>query len=130
MEDSNSVVITGGGWTTTSQVTRYSLEGWVEDLAPLITARHRHACALYSADTGGKVYLVMGGTDSNGEPLSSTEQYSPGEQAWREATPLPRELHGLRAATLRNIVYLTGEVKILLTRSSLSLNLISSDLLR
>ena len=58
--DTNSVVITGGGSqygsSSTSRVTRYDMNGWVEDLPSLITARNNHACALYITDTGAKVY--------------------------------------------------------------------------
>ena len=55
----------------------------------------------------------MGGMDGS-KALSSTEQYSPGDDSWRESTALPRPLYGLRAATLGNIVYLTGEMVILI----------------
>ena len=60
------------------------------------------------------MYLVMGGRDAENEYLSSTEQYSPGDDSWRESTALPRPMAGLRAATLGNIVYLTGDMIILI----------------
>ena len=60
------------------------------------------------------MYLVMGGYDGGNERLSSTEQYSPGDDSWRESTALPRPLEAPRAATLGNIVYLTGEMMILI----------------
>jgi len=50
---------------------------------------------------GGKDYL-------KGSYLSSTETLQLGERAWRESTALPRPLFGLRAATLDNIIYITG----------------------
>ena len=55
----------------------------------------------------------MGGEDGSSF-LSTTEQYSPGDDSWRESTALPRPLDGPRAATLGNIVYLTGEMMILI----------------
>ena len=60
------------------------------------------------------MYLVMGGRDGKDERFSSTEQYSPGDDSWRESTALPRPLSSTRAATLGNIVYLTGEMIILI----------------
>ena len=60
------------------------------------------------------MYLVMGGYDGGNERLSSTEQYSLGDDSWRWSTALPLPMSGLRAATLGNIVYLTGEMMILI----------------
>ena len=51
----------------------------------------------------------MGGYDGE-KRLSSTETLQLGERAWRESTALPRPLFGLRAATLDNIIYITGEI--------------------
>ena len=55
--DSNSVVITGGydDNTIAFRVSRYNIEGWMEDLPRLTTRRWNHACALYTTDTGAKV---------------------------------------------------------------------------
>ena len=49
--------------------------------------------------------------------LSSTETLQLGEDAWRESTPLPRPLYELRAATLDNIIYITGEMIMLIVWS-------------
>lgn len=57
----------------------------------------------------------MGGFDAVSQlRLATTEQLTGGETEWTEAKwtqkeNLPRPLWGLRAATLGNIVYLTGE---------------------
>ena len=56
-----------------------------------------------------QVYLVMGGFDGQSK-LASTEQLTEGEADWRQSENLPRPLWGLRAASLGNIVYLTGQV--------------------
>ena len=56
---------------------------------------------------GGKDYL-------KGSYLSSTETLQLGERAWRESTALPRPLFGLRAATLDNIIFVTGEMIMLM----------------
>ena len=58
----------------------------------------------------------MGGHDGD-EILSSTETLQLGEDAWRESTALPQPLWGLRAATLDNIIYITGEMIMLIVWS-------------
>ena len=58
----------------------------------------------------------MGGYDGD-EILSSTETLQLGDSAWRESRALPRPLFGLRAATLDNIVYITGEMIMLIVWS-------------
>ena len=57
-----------------------------------------------------QVYVVMGGTEGGLDYLSSTEQLTLGGKSWRPSTPLPRPLVRLRAATLDNIIYITGEM--------------------
>ena len=52
----------------------------------------------------------MGGWDDGNKILSSTETLQLGEDAWRESAALPQPLTGLRAATLDNIIYITGEM--------------------
>ena len=59
----------------------------------------------------------MGGVDDGDNYLSSTETLQLGEDAWRESTALPRPLYGLRAATLDNIIYITGEMIMLIVWS-------------
>ena len=62
-----------------------------------------------------QVYVVMGGYGNR--RLSSTETLQLGEDAWRESTPLPRPLSRLRAASLDNIIYITGEMIMLIVWS-------------
>ena len=59
----------------------------------------------------------MGGYVGGSKYLSSTETLKLGEDAWRESTALPRPLFGLRAATLDNIIYITGEMIMLIVWS-------------
>ena len=44
--DTETVVITGGRYTSTT-VSVYGLQGWVEDLQPLNDGRRSHACTSY-----------------------------------------------------------------------------------
>jgi len=110
--DTSSVVITGG-WDTNSRgpskrVSRYDETDWVEDLPSLLAVRVWHGCALYTTDTGNKVYLVIGGSAGGNNYLSTTEQLTLGDKRWRQGTALPRPLNRLRAARLDNIIYITG----------------------
>ena len=59
-----------------------------------------------------QVYLVMGGFGS--KFLSSTEQYTPGDTSWTESTALPRPLWGLKATSLDNKIFITGEMMIII----------------
>ena len=54
----------------------------------------------------------MGGY--NGGPISSTEQYTPGDASWTLSTALPRGLNGPRATTLNNKIFITGEMMIVI----------------
>ena len=53
--------------------------------------------------------MVVGGFNGF-EVISSTETFQLGDDYWTESTALPRPLSGLRAATLDNIIYVTGEM--------------------
>ena len=73
-----------------------------------------------------QVYVVMGGVDGEKirygwtgfyNKLSSTETLQLGDSAWRENTALPLPLNGPRAATLDNIIYITGEMIMLIVWS-------------
>ena len=49
--DTGTVVITGGEYTYT-KVSRYSVQGWQEDLPALSTGRRNHACTSFMS--GGR----------------------------------------------------------------------------
>ena len=54
---------------------------------------------------------MVGGSDSNGNLLASTELliFGDTEFKWKEAGPLPQPLSVLRATTVANTVYTSGE---------------------
>merc|ERR1711892_541680 len=103
----DSVFITGGGYHPQT-VSRYDLQGWVEDLPQLIDGRDSHGCGSYLRVDGTQVLLVAGGAGGGHGSLSSTEVLTGDSPAWTKATPLPRALGGLRGISLDNIVYMTG----------------------
>ena len=61
--------------------------------------------------------LGDGGGPPPGRELSSTETLQLGDSTWRPSTALPRPLAELRAATLDNIIYITGEMIMLIVWS-------------
>lgn len=54
--DTDSVIITGGWYGDyLSFVTRYNIDGFVEELPPLNIARNGHGCSNYLNNQGNKV---------------------------------------------------------------------------
>ena len=90
-----------------SKVSRYNIDGWVEDLDDLLSPRRGHACTRY-LDQGVFVNLVCGGLDSVGERFSSCEINLDGDSSWSYASPLPEQIWFLRGITIDNRVLMTG----------------------
>ena len=56
---------------------------------------------------------MTGGIDSNYDKVDSTELLGPGSGSWRLlAALLPRPMKDMRLATVDNVLYLTGEMRI------------------
>jgi len=107
----SSMVLTGGRLvnTATNLVTSYNLEtGEGAELSGLITSRYHHACGSYHLPDLQMV-LVTGGWDGYG-PVNSTEvlDLSSAANGWREVGMLPSARYGLRAASLGDVLYVTG----------------------
>ena len=91
------------------QVTKYSTEGFQEDLPPLKTGRGEHACSGFHDDEGDFVLLVVGGKEDRDNYLTSTEIFQVGfSSQWKEVSPLPSRLNDARATTVNNNIYLLG----------------------
>jgi len=103
--DTETVVITGGRYTSTT-VSVYGLQGWVEDLQPLHTGRYWHACTSYKT-AGTQVFLVTGGYDGY-DFLDTTEVYDPSVGSWTAGARLPRPMRGLKAAYIAEQVLIFG----------------------
>ena len=90
------------------QVSKYSGEGFLQDLPPLKTGRKEHACSGYYNEEDNFVLLVAGGTEDHNY-LTSTEIFEVGASSeWEEVSPLPSRLYEARAATVNNNIYLLG----------------------
>ena len=116
----SSVILTGG-WYTLTTVSQYNEAGWEKDLPTLQTGRWNHGCAYFNNDAGSKVssinsnyyplitfqtMLVTGGYGR--ARLSSTELLVGTASAWVFTGELPSPRHGLRGATIDNMVLMTG----------------------
>ena len=51
---------------------------------------------------------MVGGLNSGGSYISSTEIWSPGDSTWTRVSPLPRTVADAGAASLKNRIYLFG----------------------
>ena len=90
-------------------MTQYGPDGFIDDLPELITGRKFHACAGYYNDLDHFVLLVVGGWTDHGR-INSTEIFEVGvSKQWTEVSPLSKSRMELRASTVNNVIYLTGE---------------------
>ena len=114
-------MITGGTYTQKT-ASRYSITGWMVDLANLTVGRYKHGCSSYYKDGAQvsicnsvimfvylfiKILLVAGGYDGD-IYLASTEIFDSG--SWRLVGELSHPADGVRGARLGNTVFMTGEL--------------------
>ena len=77
-----------------------------------------------------QIYVVMGGYYDEYNPHASAEQFSlEWYGKWRTFKALPRPLSGLRAITMDNIIYVTGQMTVLMIRDKFSLLCVISSTL-
>jgi len=106
---SESVILTGG-YKTRDKVTRYDMQGFVEELPSLLVGRYKHGCGAYLREDGSQVLLVTGGNNFGfiNDHEASTEILTEGSQSWTLANPLPRGLIGISGANLDGRLFMTG----------------------
>jgi len=125
------VIITGGMGESSSSdlpqrlatyskiVSKYDMNGWVEDLPSLNVARKDHGCAYYRRDNNELVFLVTGGiscvhgicTFRNGYKqarITSTEILPESASTWSFVGELPEAVSGIKGLTLNNNIFMTG----------------------
>ena len=90
-------------------MSRYNTEGWVEYLPQLKEGRRQHGCASYVDEQQSQVLLVTGGLNISLEEIDTTEILSLGSQEWIHVGRLPAAVQGIRAVTIGNVVYASGE---------------------
>jgi len=103
--DGQSIVLTGG--RRHNYVTRYNVNGFVEELTQLPENRYGHACA--ALPTGA--FIVAGGKDVDGGEsnyLSSVLTFLPGATAWTQLASLPRPLISAQASIVGGKIRVNG----------------------
>jgi len=103
--DGDTIVMTGGAGHNHNHVTRYNVDGFVEELPQLPKKRAAHACAALPST---KAFIVAGGYDGSFNFLSSVLTLLPGAQAWSSLASLPRSLSGARASIVGGKMRVTG----------------------
>merc|ERR1712107_363108 len=106
IDEGESFLLTGGVGSV-STVSRYNINGWVEDLDDLITGRTHHGCLQYSNTLGDRINLVCGGYDGS-NILSSCEVNKVGERTWSPMTSLPGVRWAVRGLTIGSQVLMIG----------------------
>jgi len=101
--DKDTIVMTGGH-TPHDYVTRYNINGFVEELPRLTGKRFAHACAALPST---KAFIIAGGSDGSSR-LSSVITLLPGAQAWTPLASLPTPLAGAPASIVGGKIRVTG----------------------
>jgi len=103
--DEDTIVMTGGGdYPGHNHVTRYNVNGFVEELPQLPGNRSGHACAALPST---KAFIVAGGSDGS-KWLNSVLTLLPGAQAWTPLASLPRVLLYSDASIVGGKMRVTG----------------------
>jgi len=97
----DTIVLTGGRGQ--NYVTRYNVNGFVEELPQLPEKRYAHACSALPA-TGA---LVVAGGQTSGY-TSSVLTLLPGAEDWTSLISLPRPLKGAQATIVGGRLRVTG----------------------
>jgi len=103
-EAGNTFVLTGGN-PAHKYVTRYNVNGFVEELPQLPENRAGHACAALPT-TGA--FVVAGGWDGSANHLSSVLTLLPGATEWTPLASLPRALSYAQASIVGGKLRMTG----------------------
>merc|ERR1712142_913 len=110
IKDGSFSILTGGYWFGKyyNTVTRYNIEGIMESMPPLISARDLHGCGSFINQHNKKVYVVAGGSSKGNTYLRSTELLYATTRKWRAGQELPRALQSLASVSFRNSVLIFG----------------------
>jgi len=104
-DSSSSSIILTGGYPHKRRVTRFNLQGKVEDLPDLQVSRYAHGCGAYKSGES-KIMVVAGGYD--GYRISSTETFKMGSSSWTFGEALPWAIDRLSSLSLESEILLFG----------------------
>jgi len=101
--DEDTIVTIGG--QLHDYVTRYNVNGFVEELPQLPENRYYHACAALPST---KAFIVAGGVTDGSKRLSSVVTLLRGATSWTPLASLPRQLWAAHASIVRGKMWMTG----------------------
>merc|ERR1712126_300791 len=108
IDEGDTFLMTGGKYSLNT-VSRYTVDGWLENLGDLNIGRTSHACGQYTDTLGRQINIVAGGKDEfKNMMLASIEVNVNGEYSWSFGTPLSKPLYESRGVTVMSQFYLTG----------------------
>jgi len=109
-DESNKYSFSTEHYYGSKKVTRYNLQGFVENLPRMKQGRWKHGCGAYQIGKS-KVLLVAGGDSGNtikSHYHTSTEKLVIGATSWTKVSPLPTRLAWVASVSLDNTVFITG----------------------
>lgn len=114
IDDETSFLLVGG-WQEEYQheahrrVTRYDINGFVEDLPSLNRDRYNSGCSSFTADNNKKTYLVTGGGGLWGL-TDTTEILEKDSSSWTivESAELAIPMFGMRSVKLEDAIFMIG----------------------
>jgi len=106
--DEGDTFLLVGGFQQENRVSRYNIDGWLENLDDLNTGRFNHGCTQYQDEDGAMVNVVCGGFDTSYSFLDSCEVNIMGSSYWTNIGTLPTTLAGLRGVNIGGHVLMTG----------------------
>jgi len=105
----NEYVMTGGS-DTSQIVSKYSQNGWIQDLPTLNIGRRGHGCGSYTNGNERVLIVFGGGINKTRTQTSSTEILSSGSTTWTIVTPLPKLYWDIAGVSINNVVYGIGGI--------------------
>jgi len=109
--DTDTVITTGGWWQGDylAFVTRYNVDGFVEELPQINIARNEHGCSSYLDSEGNKVFIIYGGYTSRTTTETITLDVDSAWTLLETSSNPPTGGFGIITATLKNEVYAFGD---------------------
>merc|ERR1719245_2184973 len=89
-------------------VSKYNVDGWVEDLPTLNDGRRYHGCGFYFDENNELNYLVAGGYGYGNSYEKSTEIMLANGPGWVFAENLPTHRQGLKGTSINGQIFMTG----------------------
>ena len=109
IDEGDTFLLTGGDGSA-SLASRYDINGWVEDIDPLITPRYFHSCFSYVNDQGERVNMVCSGYSwYNDYAVENCEENIAGTRTWREIPIGNQPSMGPSISIDKDHLYLIGD---------------------